>query len=166
MKPVFVAVAEEKGKSVTVGSLTVLKAAPGDVQPIPVPSELKVQPISNTEVKMIQSTWKFSTFLKESYIQNIVEKYPSFCLVTENGHYVGHMVGTSNGTMGFLYVSPEYRGRGYAKVIISQLSQKYFDRGEDAYIFVEENHFVSKNLNKSLGFREAFNENLSFVICD
>ncbi|KAL8559386.1 hypothetical protein ACOMHN_045106 [Nucella lapillus] len=166
LTPVLVAVAEEKGKSVTVGFVTVLKAAPGDVQPIPVPKELKVQPISNAEVKKIQSTWKFSSFAKESYIQSFVEKYPSFCLVTKTGHYVGHLIGTSYGTMAFLYISPEFRTRGYAKVIISQLSQKYFDRGEEAYVFVEEDHLASKNLHKSLGFREAFHEKLTYVFCD
>ncbi|XP_076448552.1 L-amino acid N-acyltransferase MnaT-like [Babylonia areolata] len=62
------------------------------------------------------------------------------------------MLSTSYGTMGMLYVNPDFRRKGYAKVIVSQLTQKKFDRGEDVYVVVEESNSASQHLHESLGF--------------
>eukprot|EP00745_Piridium_sociabile_P038198 TRINITY_DN69739_c1_g1_i1.p1 TRINITY_DN69739_c1_g1~~TRINITY_DN69739_c1_g1_i1.p1 ORF type:complete len:116 (-),score=13.16 TRINITY_DN69739_c1_g1_i1:4-351(-) len=111
---------------------------------------------------MIHSTWSYGSEVPQTYTEEFVQHFPSVFLVTENGRHVGHMIGTSFGVMARLCVNPEFRRKGFAKVIVSQLAQTYFDRGEDAYVFVNEVNTASLALHQGLGFR--FASELKFVL--
>ncbi|XP_076448674.1 acetyltransferase YE1169-like [Babylonia areolata] len=119
---------------------------------LPVPGGIKVRSVSSADVQRIHSTWEFSYEGSYTYFEEYVRHHPSVYLETNSGHYVGHMLSTSYGTMGMLYVNPDFRRKGYAKVIVSQLTQKKFDRGEDVYVVVEESNSASQHLHESLGF--------------
>ena len=119
----------------------------------PVPEEVKMLPISEEHVTVVDTTWKFTTEGSDSYIKDLIQHHPSLILFTECGQHVGHMLGKGNGTLGMLYVQPQFRRKGYAKVIISQLAQKYFDKGEDVYVTIEEDNPNSINLHQSVGFK-------------
>ncbi|XP_076452512.1 glycine N-acyltransferase-like protein 3 isoform X2 [Babylonia areolata] len=166
LKPVLLTVAEEMGKSVTLYTSVLLKATPKDITPASVPDGIKIRSVSSADIKRMNSTWEYSFEGSDTYMQESVRHYPSVYLQTGSGHHVGHMVGTSYGTLGMLYVYPEFRRNGYAKVIVSQLAQKYFDRGEDAYVFVEENNLPSQRLHESLGFRSVYGGGVVWLWCD
>ena len=130
----------------------------------PVPEGMKIQPISEDYVQIVDSTWKFSGENTEVFIRQLVEQHPSIVLTTDSGQHVGHMMGQSYGGMGMLYIQPEFRRKGYAKVIVSQLAQKYFDMGENAYVVIEADNSASINLHQSLNIKAVPNFQIAWMI--
>nr|KAG5691454.1 hypothetical protein BaRGS_017297 [Batillaria attramentaria] len=104
-------------------------------------------------VDTVNATWKFASKGSDMFIRAMVQQFPSAALLTESGQHVGHMVGEHYGPMGMLYVQPEFRGQGLAKVIVTNLAQKYFGLGEDAYVIVETTNEKSLKLHQSVGFK-------------
>ena len=111
---------------------------------------MKIQPVSEDYVHIVYSTWKFSGEHTEMFIRHLVEQHPSIVLTTDTGQHVGHLLGQSYGGMGMLYIQPEFRRKGYAKVIISQLMQKYLEMGEDVYMVIETDNSTSLNMSRFL----------------
>ncbi|KAL8612196.1 hypothetical protein ACOMHN_018485 [Nucella lapillus] len=145
-----------------------LKATPQDLKPRAriLPAGLKFQAVSETEARTICTTWKYSQFASETYMKKQIEESSSVYLATEHGRHVGHMICRSYGTIGLLFVNPEFRGKGYAKIIVSQLAQNLFDRGDDAvYVFIEEDNIPSRNLHEAMGFREVSGGNSTWLFC-
>jgi len=68
-------------------------------------------------------------------------------MTKDSGQHVGHLLGQSYGGMGMLYIQPEFRGKGYSKVISSQLMQKYLDTREDVYMVIQTDNSASLNLS-------------------
>ena len=114
---------------------------------------MKIQPVSEDYVRIVHSTWKFSGEHTEMFIRHLVEQHPSIVMTTDSGQHVGHLMGQSYGTLGMLYIQPEFHRKGYAKVIGSQLLQKYREMGEDPYTVVEIGNSISLNLNRSLNIK-------------
>ena len=109
---------------------------------------MKIQPVSEAYVPIVQSTWKFSGEHTEMFIRHLVEEYPSIVMTTDSGQHVGHLLGQSYGGVGMLYIQPEFRRKGCAKVIFSQLSQKYLEMGEEMYMVIETHNSASLNLSR------------------
>ncbi|XP_076448554.1 glycine-N-acyltransferase-like protein 3 isoform X2 [Babylonia areolata] len=143
---------EQMGKSTKLTVATLLTATPADLKRIPVPEGTKLRAATTADVSRIFSTWKFAGDRTDYLIQERVERYPSVYLETDTGHHVGHMLSTNYGTMGMLYVNPDFRRKGYAKVLISHMAQKFFDMGKDAHVFIEEDNSPSRKLHEGLGF--------------
>ena len=131
----------------------------------PVPDGMKISAISEEDVDVVNSTWKFSGVCTTEHIINQIKHFPSVVLKSDSGEHIGHMLGETSGTLGILYVHPSFRGKGYAKVIISQLAHQYFDMGEDVYVFIEESNPLSFNLHRSLGFKVVPDLQLSWFKC-
>lgn len=70
-----------------------------------------------------------------------------------NNQCLGYELGLQDETIGLLYVIPEARGRGLAKVIISQLAHKYFANGLPASAVVLTDNDTSLKLHQNLGFK-------------
>lgn len=132
-----------------------LRATPEDLKPLPVPEQMKLTPISDKSIDIVHATWKFSVMpLSKLYITDIIHMEPSIMMTTDDGRHVGHMLGYPGGIIGMLFILPEFRGKGYAKVIISHLAQQLFDMGEEeVFLFVQENNKASLNLHTSVGFK-------------
>ena len=109
---------------------------------------MKIQPVSEDYVHIVHSTWKFSGEHTEMFIRHLVEQHPSIVMTTDNGQYVGHLLRQSYGGLGMLYIQPEFRRKGYSKVIISQLMQKYLEMGEDVYTVIETDNSTSLNMSQ------------------
>lgn len=56
--------------------------------------------------------------------------------------------------LGLLYTMPRYRRRGYARTLVSRLSQQLLEKGYPVYCFVEDGNDASWRLFQSLGFRD------------
>jgi len=108
---------------------------------------MKIQPISEDYVRIVDATWTFSGEHTEMFIRHLVEEHPSIVMTTDSGQHVGHLLGQSYGGMGMLYIQPEFRGKGYSKVISSQLMQKYLDTREDVYMVIQTDNSASLNLS-------------------
>ena len=107
---------------------------------------MKIQPVSEDYIDIVHSTWKFSGEHTQMFIRHLVEQHPSIVMTTDSGQHVGHLVGQSYGAMGMLYIQQEFRRKGYAQVIISQLAQRYREMGEDMYVIMEVDNAAPLNL--------------------
>ena len=84
-------------------------------------------------------------------------------MTTDSGQYVGHLLGQSYGGMGMLYIQPEFRRKGYAKVIFSQLAQKYLEMGEDLYMVIEIDNSASLNWSRFFNMKPMSNIQIAWV---
>ncbi|XP_070192148.1 glycine N-acyltransferase-like protein 3 isoform X2 [Littorina saxatilis] len=140
-----------------------LKATRQNLKQIPVPEGMKISPVTEDVVDVVNSTWKFICEGSDLYIRDLVRHQPSVFLTMEDGQHVGHMLGNSYGAMGMLYIQPHFRRKGYAKVIVSQLAAKYFEEGCDVYVMIEEDNEKSINLHHSVGFKTVPNFKVAWM---
>ena len=124
---------------------------------------MKIQPISEDYIHTVHSTWTFSGEHTEMFIRHLVEQHPSIVMTTDSGQHVGHLVGQSYGAMGMLYIQPEFRRKGYAKVIFSQLAQKYLEMGEDLYMVIEIDNSASLNWCLFFNMKPVSNIQIAWV---
>lgn len=101
----------------------------------------------------VNSTWKYGSPHSFCWVKFCTNKFPSAVLLTHSNQHVGHMIVTTYSSMGMLYVQPEFRRQGLAKVIVSNLAKKCFDQGEEAFVIVEELNFESLKVHKEIGFK-------------
>ncbi|XP_076448046.1 uncharacterized protein LOC143284847 isoform X3 [Babylonia areolata] len=158
--------ATEMGKSSQLFPCTTWKATRRDLPPIPAPEGVKLRSATSADVGVIISMSKFVSYGIGAFVQAWVQDFPSVYLETDSGLHVGHMIGMGGGILGLLHVNPEFRRKGYAKVIVTQLAQKYFDRGEDVYVQIEEDNLPSQSLHKSLGFKEMSDSKVVWIWCE
>ena len=119
-----------------------------------VPKGIAALPISEDDIATIEQTWDtFDSEFRGDYIREQIQHFPSVVLKSESGQHIGHGLARSGGMMGMLYVLPSFRRKGYAKVIISQLAQTYFECGEDAYAIVRTDNYISQKVHASVGFK-------------
>ena len=124
---------------------------------------MKIQPISEDYVRIVHSTWKFSGEHTEMFIRHLVEQHPSVVMTTDSGEHVGHLVGQSYGTLGMLYMQPEFRRKGYSKVLGSQLAWKYHEMEEDPYTIVEIGNSAALNFNRSFNMKPLPNFQITWM---
>ena len=129
----------------------------------PLPEGMTVSSIGEEELETVISNWKYGANGGMGYARDQLAHFPSVVLKSECGEHVGHMLGYTFRTIGMLHVLPQFRRKGYAKVIISQLVQKYFDMGEDAYVNIEIDNEVSVKLHESLGFKAVPDMQITWV---
>ena len=125
---------------------------------------MKIQPISEDYVHIVDSTWTFSGEHTEMFIRHLVEEHPSIVMTTDSGQHVGHSLGQSYGGMGMLYIQPEFRRKGYGKVIIIQLAQKYFETEEEVYAVRDIDNSAAQNLHQFFNIKPVPNIQTAWVI--
>ncbi|KAG9335855.1 hypothetical protein JZ751_003612 [Albula glossodonta] len=113
----------------------------------------RVVPLTPAHAELINSTWKYggdrSSFNSVlSYISN----YPSLCVLGEEGRPVSWLLLYQHSALGLLYTLPEYRRRGYARLLVTTMARRLLDDGRPVYCFVEEGNTLSYRLFTSLGF--------------
>ncbi|KAJ8361478.1 hypothetical protein SKAU_G00180030 [Synaphobranchus kaupii] len=114
---------------------------------------LRLSSLDESHVDLVNRTWKFGQgALSVRMIQDMICSFPSCCLLNEEGKAVAWILTYATCALGLLYTVPEYRGRGYAKILISTMATRLHAQGYPVYCFIEENH-LSYKLFK-LGFTE------------
>ncbi|XP_055083220.1 glycine N-acyltransferase-like protein 3 [Periophthalmus magnuspinnatus] len=110
--------------------------------------------LNESHIEIVNKTWKFGQKDALRMIQNMVRNFPSCCVFDAEGRPVSWVLTYACCSMGMLYTVPEHRGKGYAKVVISELARRLFTEGYPVYCFIEEGNTVSYELFKGLGFNE------------
>ena len=124
---------------------------------------MKIQPVSEDYINIVNSTWKFSGEHTEMFIRHLVEEHPSIVMTTDSGQHVGHLLGQSHGGPGMLYIQPDFRRKGYSKVILSQLARKYREMGEDMYMVIEVDNSASLKLCRFFNLKPVPNIQIAWV---
>ncbi|KAL8587663.1 hypothetical protein ACOMHN_045352 [Nucella lapillus] len=130
--------------------LSLLRAA------VLVPDDLEgmvCRPISSAaDIDIVSRTWKYGNEDSTAFIHHLAHQYPSLYLSTEQGQHIGHILGVSCDTAGVLYLNPECRHKGCAKIMSTHVLQRFLKCREEAvYGVVEESNKPALKFNLSLG---------------
>jgi ribosomal protein S18 acetylase RimI-like enzyme len=118
-----------------------------------VPEGLKLVPLGDSDVDHVNSVWKYAGPTTKLFLQHALHYHPSIAMVTDDGRRVGHILGQGEGIMGTLHVEPEFRRRGYGKILTTHLAQRYFDMGKEVFAYVDKDNDMSLTLHLSAGFK-------------
>lgn len=104
------------------------------------------------QAKMVDTFWNFRREYSACYIQEMIRKLPSCCLYNSEGRMVGFAITYHYGCIGMLHVLEEHRGKGYAKVIMSHLARKCFQKWQCVSVFINPKNTRSIKLHEAIGF--------------
>ncbi|GFR60326.1 glycine N-acyltransferase [Elysia marginata] len=153
--PIIEKVARAKGGNHKVLNHVLHQASPSDLPPRPVPDGFYLHDLDpDLHTDYIMSTWIHSRTHSDTYIRELIKRFPSVGLFDKDDQCVGLEIGTEYGTVGMLHVREEYRGRGLGKVITSQLAQKFFCVGLPVMAIVSKDNESSQPMHTSCGFKE------------
>lgn len=123
------------------------------------PTDLTVGSLTTECAELVARNWEYTEMDKidsyKEFIKLLIATYPSTCLFTSSNEPVAYAIGQEYGGIGMLYVHPKYRGRGYAKAVMSILTRKFFSKGLTPYIVVDIKNLQSVSLNKKLGYEST-----------
>ncbi|MED6290871.1 hypothetical protein CHARACLAT_017808 [Characodon lateralis] len=117
--------------------------------------ESRISSLNFSHVDIVNKTWKFGGDEKGyRNIKNLISNFPTCCIMDTQGEPVAWILVYDYCAMGILYTLPEHRGKGYAKVLISNMTKKLHAEGYPVYCFIEEDNMVSYKLFQNMGFTE------------
>ncbi|KAG7462899.1 hypothetical protein MATL_G00189580 [Megalops atlanticus] len=115
----------------------------------------RISSLNESHIDLVNKTWKFGGDEKGyKNIKKLVSHFPTCCIIDENGQPVSWVLVYDYCALGMLYTLPEYRGKGYAKILISTIARRLHAQGYPVYCFIEEENELSYRLFKNLGFTE------------
>lgn len=126
-----------------------------NTKPVQVPEDVTVRELDIKWADLVAANWGyiFHDYNEtKQLIRIFIKTYPSVCLYNAEGRPVAYALGQESGTMGMLYVDPDYRERGFAKVVIALLTKKYLYLGYDPYVSLDTSNEKLIKLHVSLGF--------------
>ena len=59
-----------------------------------------------------------------------------------------------------VYTRPEYRGRGYARIVVNRVKNEILSEGKKATLYVDQKNPISNHLYESLGFHRTFSQGI------
>lgn len=83
----------------------------------------------------------------------LLSRLPSSSLLLSGNKIIGHCITHLDGSIGTLEVDPNYRGKGYAKLVVKDRMKREERR---SYSYVERSNLPSNGVFESLGFTEGF----------
>ncbi|KAJ8361477.1 hypothetical protein SKAU_G00180020 [Synaphobranchus kaupii] len=117
--------------------------------------EARISSLNESHVSLVKNTWKFGGDEKAfQKIQHLISHFPTCCITDEEDRPVSWVLFYDYCAIGLLYTVPEYRGRGYAKILISTMATSLHAQGYPVYCFIEEENHLSYKLFKKMGFTE------------
>ncbi|XP_069484953.1 glycine N-acyltransferase-like protein 3 [Ambystoma mexicanum] len=126
------------------------------------PKMAEMPSLSVSHTELVDKTWAFGgSDSSQQYVKTCIENSPSRCLMTNDCRTpISWALTDQYGAIRMAYTLPQHRGKGYAKCIISSLSDELRQGGFPVYCHVEEDNTSSKALFKSLGFIEVISAKL------
>lgn len=118
---------------------------------------LRFLSLSTAHAHLVNSTWKYGGDANSyNSVVNYITHNPSLCIIKEDGcEPVCWLLLYHHFALGILYTLPQHRRKGYAKLLVSVMSQNLLERGYPVYGFVEEENEPSYKLFTSLGFKHS-----------
>ncbi|XP_056590781.1 glycine N-acyltransferase-like protein 3 [Triplophysa dalaica] len=120
-------------------------------------ARLRFPAVSTAHAHLVNSTWKYGGDANSyNSVLNYITHNPSVCIVEEDrSEPVSWLLLYQHCALGLLYTLPQHRRKGYAKLLVSIMSQNLLERGYPVYCFVEEENEPSHKLFSSLGFKHS-----------
>ncbi|XP_072363860.1 glycine N-acyltransferase-like protein 3 isoform X2 [Scyliorhinus torazame] len=126
----------------------------------------RISCLDPSHAQIVNRSWKFGNDDSGlQFVKNILEKFPSYCILDETDNPVSWILTYQYGAMGLLYTLPEHRGKGFAKLLVTKMVKVLQNLGYPIYCFVEEENTKSYQLFEKLGFKEAPDIRFSWPWC-
>ena len=87
----------------------------------------------------------------------LIENRPSMAVREKDGTLIAYELIHYPGPSGLLYVKPQYRGKGIAKYLITEMARRRLKKGHDAFVYIQEDNSVSKHIHIKCGFKKLDN---------
>ncbi len=117
---------------------------------VPAPAN-NVFPLNVTDAEYIQNIHSYADFTDISYIGERIKNGIAFG-IREDDKLVAWAMTHDDGAIGFLYVLPEYRSKGYAQDITDKMIIEIRRSGGIPFVHIEKENTKSINLAKKVGF--------------
>ncbi|XP_029376419.1 glycine N-acyltransferase-like [Echeneis naucrates] len=118
-------------------------------------SGISLGSLDESHLDLVTQTWKFGKGgAAKNMIRNMVVNFPSCCALDADRKPVSWILTYSISAIGVLHTLPEYRQKGYAKVVTSILARRLLEKGCPVYCLIEEGHETNIRVLKDLGFTE------------
>ncbi|KAK6173862.1 hypothetical protein SNE40_017245 [Patella caerulea] len=122
----------------------------------PVPDGMTLRPIPRDMVDTLMDNWEYSDEVRPIYFNYLIDHYKTLALYDVDDSLIGYMLETHYGAIGMLRILPEKRGKGYSKIILSNLCKAVFENGANVLTSgIAPSNEISINLHLKLGFRKT-----------
>jgi 8-oxo-dGTP diphosphatase len=118
----------------------------------PVVRGVRVEPLLPRDAVTIARLWPHGR--RVDYVRARIRAWPS-CAVRVSGRLAGWGLTHDDGSMGFLRVLEECRGRGLARAITATLVRRLLDLGVRPHLYIMQDNEASIRLTESCGFRRV-----------
>jgi 8-oxo-dGTP diphosphatase len=99
----------------------------------------------------IQNSHAYNEYTDLEYVTRQIENgYGAG--VRLDGKLVAWAITHDDGAIGFLFVHPEHRGKGYGEAVTAWIAERLRKDGYSVYVHIEADNFKSMNLAKKVGF--------------
>lgn len=119
-------------------------------------SEAQVSVLTVDDAIEIQSSHAYNEYTDLEYVTEQIKNGYGACVRLE-GKLVAWAITHDDGAIGFLFVQPEHRGKGYGEAVTKWIAERLRKDGFAVYVHIEADNFKSMNLAKKLGFVEDRN---------
>lgn len=150
-------VSTSKGGNLIVFANVMVEATAEEMPPSPVPQGFELRPLDpDRHADYVLGTWPMRRRHTYSYIRELLKRLPSIGLFDKStGQCAGYELIYEYGAVGMLFVMEEFRGRGFGKVITTNLAQNFFQDGHTVAAWVIKSNKPSMSMHLDSGFREG-----------
>lgn len=118
--------------------------------------EIQVSALMVEDAVEIQNSHAYNEYTDLEYVTKQIENGYGAC-VRVDGKLVAWAITHDDGAIGFLFVQPDYRGKGYGEAVTAWIAERLRKDGFAVYVHIEADNFKSMNLAKKVGFVEDRN---------
>lgn len=127
------------------------------------PDNVKLPPLDVDVCKLeiedaleIQKDHAYNDYTDIKYVKNQI-KNGYGAGVKVGGKLVAWAITHDDGAIGFLFVQPEYRNKGYGEAVTVWIADRLRKDGYAVYVHIESDNYKSMTLAKKMGFEEDRN---------
>ncbi|KAK3733585.1 hypothetical protein RRG08_056944 [Elysia crispata] len=149
-------VSTAKGGNLIVFANMMVEAEAEDMPASPVPEGFELRALDpGQHSDFVVGTWPMRRQHSFVYVRELLKSFPTVGLFNKaTGQCVGYELMYEYGAVGMLFVMEEFRGRGFGKVITTQLAQNYFREGHSVAAWVIKSNAPSMRMHFDSGFKE------------
>uniref|UniRef100_A0A670IXH5 Glycine N-acyltransferase-like protein n=1 Tax=Podarcis muralis TaxID=64176 RepID=A0A670IXH5_PODMU len=110
--------------------------------------------LNSSHIDLLDETWHFGgSEHSRRYLANMVQCFPSTCILDSNGHPISWIIMESLGTLRHGYTLPSHRRRGYSSMVQRAQARRVHAAGFPVYGLVALDNTPQQKLLVSLGFQ-------------
>jgi 8-oxo-dGTP diphosphatase len=111
-----------------------------------------VESVLSSDARFVASFWPYGR--SPEYVRERIRALPS-AAIRRNGRLVAWSLTHDDGSMGFLHVLDEWRGRGFARALTTALALRLLRLGLRPFLYIVQTNTPSIRLTESMGFTRA-----------